>query len=102
MTDEQTIPQEEQDVNPGTSDADTTSPDVKGGTVSKGRGMAVKSIRFVAAQPNPLQSVTEVSAPLATLTTLGLVKQARHVDNTTGTVSQLVNVLVAAGLMAAK
>lgn len=102
MTDEQTITQEGQDVQPEAPDEDTALSDVVAETAPKRSNMAVKSIRFVDAQPNPLQSVAEVSAPRATLTAPGLVKQAQHVDNTTGTISQLVNVLVAAGIMASK
>ena len=39
--------------------------------------------------------------PAATTSALGGVKQAAHVDGSTGTVQQVVDVLVAAGIMAA-
>lgn len=64
--------------------------------------MTVKQIRFVETQADPLQHVAEISAVSATPTTPGLVKQAAHVDDTTGTISDLVAALVAAGIMAAK
>lgn len=64
--------------------------------------MTVKQIRFVEAKADPLKHVAEVSAASASPTTPGLVKQAAHVDETTGTVAELVNALVAAGIMAAK
>lgn len=64
--------------------------------------MTVKQIRFVEAQADPLKHVAEVSAAPATQTTPGLVKQAAHVDGTVGTITQLVDALVAAGIMAAE
>ena len=64
--------------------------------------MTVKQIRFVEATENPLKHVAEVSAASASPTTPGLVKQAAHVDTTTGTIGDLVDALVAAGIMAAK
>lgn len=64
--------------------------------------MTVKQIRFVEAQADPLKHVAEVSAAPASPTTPGLVKQAAHVDGTTGTIADLVDALVAAGIMAAK
>lgn len=64
--------------------------------------MTVKQIRFVESTNDPLKHVAEVSAASATTTTPGLVKQAAHVDGTTGTVADIVNALVAAGIMAAK
>lgn len=64
--------------------------------------MTVKQIRFVEAQANPLKHVAEVSAVSASPTTPGLVKQAAHVDEASGTVADLVDALVAAGIMAAK
>lgn len=64
--------------------------------------MTVKQIRFVEAQADPLKHVAEVTAASATPTTPGLVKQAAHVDGATGTVADVVDALVAAGLMAAK
>lgn len=64
--------------------------------------MTVKQIRFVEAQADPLKHVAEVTAASATPTTPGLVKQAAHVDGETGTVADVVDALVAAGLMAAK
>lgn len=62
--------------------------------------MTVKQIRFVEAQADPLKHVAEVSAESASPTKPGLVKQAAHVDGATGTVEQLVDALVAAGIMA--
>lgn len=64
--------------------------------------MTVKQIRFVEAQADPLKHTAEISAVPASPTTPGLVKQAAHVDGTTGTLSDLVDALVAAGIMAAK
>lgn len=64
--------------------------------------MTVKQIRFVEAQADPLKHVAEVSAASASPTTPGLVKQAAHVDGTAGTIADLVDALVAAGIMAAK
>lgn len=64
--------------------------------------MTVKQIRFVEAQADPLKHVAEVSAASATPTTPGLVKQAAHVDGTTGTIANIVDALVAAGIMAAE
>lgn len=64
--------------------------------------MTVKQIRFVEAQADPLKHTAEIAAASASPNTLGLVKQAAHVDGTTGTVEQLVDALVAAGIMAAE
>lgn len=64
--------------------------------------MTVKQIRFVEAKNDPLKHVAEVSATSATPTTPGLVKQAAHVDGTTGTIAEVVTALVAAGIMAAE
>lgn len=78
--------------------------------------MTVKQIRFVEAPLDTDRHVAEVAmfdvagAPVkpftqpgnATATKPGLVKQAAHVDETTGTVSDIVTALVAAGLMAAE
>lgn len=64
--------------------------------------MTVKQIRFVEAQPDPLKHVAEIAAATASPTTPGLVKQAAHVDSTTGTVADIVEALVTAGIMAAK
>lgn len=64
--------------------------------------MTVKQIRFVEAQADPLKHTAEIAAAPASPTTLGLVKQASHVDGTTGTVEDIVNALVTAGIMAAK
>lgn len=64
--------------------------------------MTVKQIRFVEAQADPLKHTAEVSAAAASPTTPGLVKQAAHVDGTTGTIADIVTALVAAGIMAAK
>lgn len=64
--------------------------------------MTVKQIRFVESQADPLKHVAEVTAPHATPTAPGLVKQAAHVDETTGTISDVVNALVKAGIMAAE
>lgn len=64
--------------------------------------MTVKQIRFVDTKADQLKHVAEVSAAPASPTTPGLVKQAAHVDETTGTIAQLVNALVKAGIMAAK
>lgn len=64
--------------------------------------MTVKQIRFVDAQADPMKHVAEVSAAPASPTTPGLVKQAAHVDGTTGTISDLVAALVTAGIMAAE
>ena len=64
--------------------------------------MTVKQIRFVEAQADPLKHVAEIAAASASLTTPGLVKQAAHVDKTTGDIAKLVDALVAAGIMAAE
>lgn len=64
--------------------------------------MTVKQIRFVEAQADPLKHVAEIAAAIASPTTPGLVKQAAHVDGTTGTIADLVDALVTAGIMAAK
>lgn len=78
--------------------------------------MTVKQIRFVEAPLDTNKHVAEVAmfdvdgAPVkpfkqpgnATQTTPGLVKQAAHVDGTTGTVADIVTALVTAGLMAAE
>lgn len=64
--------------------------------------MTVKQIRFVESKNDPLKHVAEVSAAAATPTTPGLVKQAKHVDETTGTTADIVAALVEAGIMAAK
>lgn len=64
--------------------------------------MTVKQIRFVEAQADPMKHVAEIAAAPATTTTPGLVKQAALVDGATGTVADLVDALVAAGIMAAK
>lgn len=78
--------------------------------------MTAKQIRFVEAPLNTDRHVAEVAmfdvagAPVkpftqpgnATSTTPGLVKQAAHVDGTTGTVSDVVTALIAAGIMAAE
>lgn len=64
--------------------------------------MTVKQIRFVEAQADPLKHTAEIAAASATPTTPGLVKQAAHVDGTDGTIADLVDALVAAGIMAAK
>lgn len=63
--------------------------------------MTVKQIRFVEAPADPLKHVAEVAAPHATSTSPGLMKQATHVDGTTGTIADLVDALVTAGIMAA-
>lgn len=76
--------------------------------------MTVKQIRFVEAPLAPNRHVAEVAmfdvdgTPVkpftqpgnATLTKPGLVKQAAHVDGTGGAVTDIVNALVEAGLMA--
>ncbi|UVM80016.1 MAG: hypothetical protein [Namikivirus ohi] len=76
--------------------------------------MTAKQIRFVEAPLDPNRHVAEVAlfdvagSPVkpftqpgnATPTKPGLVKQAAHVDGTSGTVAEIVNALVAAGLMA--
>lgn len=76
--------------------------------------MTAKQIRLVEAPLNSERHVAEVAmfdvdgAPVkpfkqpgnATTTNPGLVKQAAHVDGTTGTVSDIVTALVDAGLMA--
>lgn len=64
--------------------------------------MTVKQIRFVNAQADPLKHTAEIAAIPASPTTPGLVKQAAHVNEDTGTVADLVDALVAAGIMAAK
>lgn len=64
--------------------------------------MTVKQIRFVTAPADPLKHTAEITAVPASPTTPGLVRQAAHVDETTGTVFDLVTALVAAGIMAAK
>lgn len=64
--------------------------------------MTVKQIRFVETQADPMKHTAEIAAASATPTTPGLVKQAAHVDSTTGTIGNLVEALVAAGIMAAK
>lgn len=64
--------------------------------------MTVKQIRFVESTNDPLKHTAEVSAVHASPTTFGLVKQATHVDKTTGTIAGIVDALVAAGIMAAK
>lgn len=64
--------------------------------------MTVKQIRFVETKAEPMKHVAEVSAAPASPTTPGLVKQATHVDETAGTIADLVAALVAAGIMAAK
>lgn len=64
--------------------------------------MTVKQIRFVEAQADPMKHTAEIAAASATPTTPGLVKQAAHVDGTTGTIGDLVEALVAAGIMAAE
>lgn len=64
--------------------------------------MTVKQIRFVEAQADPMKHTAEIAAASATPTTPGLVKQAAHVDGTTGTIGDLVKALVAAGIMAAE
>lgn len=64
--------------------------------------MTVKQIRFVEAQADPLKHTAEIAAAPASPTTPGLVKQAAHVDGADGTIAQLVDALVAAGIMAAK
>lgn len=76
--------------------------------------MTAKQIRFVEAPLNPAQHVAEIAmfdgdgAPVkpfvqpgnATTAKPGLVKQAAHVDETTGTVADIVTALVTAGIMA--
>lgn len=76
--------------------------------------MTAKQIRFVEAPLDPNRHVAEVAmfnaegTPVkpftqpgnATPTEPGLVKQAEHVDETTGTVADIVTALVTAGLMA--
>lgn len=76
--------------------------------------MTAKQIRFVEAPLDTNRHVAEVAMfdvdgtpvkpftqPLnATLTKPGLVKQAEHVDSTDGTVADIVNALVTAGIMA--
>lgn len=73
--------------------------------------MTAKQIRFVEAPLNSERHVAEVAVfdvdgnPVsptgkATTTKPGLVKQAQHVDGTTGTVADIVTALVAAGIMA--
>lgn len=64
--------------------------------------MTVKQIRFVESKNDPLKHTAEVSAVHASPTTPGLVKQAAHVDKTNGTIGDLVEALVTAGIMAAK
>lgn len=64
--------------------------------------MTVKQIRFVESKNDPLKHTAEVSAVHASPTTPGLVKQAAHVDKTTGRVSDVIDALIAAGLMAAE
>lgn len=76
--------------------------------------MTAKQIRFVEAPLDPDRHVAEVAmfdahdAPVkpptqpgnATTAKPGLVRQAAHVDGTTGTVADVVNALVTAGIMA--
>ena len=76
--------------------------------------MTAKQIRFVQAPLDTNRHVAEVAmfdgngTPVkpftqpgsATPTKSGLVKQAAHVDGTTGTVEDIVAALVAAGIMA--
>lgn len=76
--------------------------------------MTAKQIRFVEAPLDTDRHIAEVAmfdvdgAPVkpfvqpgnATPTTPGLVKQAAHVDGTTGTVSDIVTALITAGIMA--
>lgn len=76
--------------------------------------MTAKQIRFVEAPLDTNKHVAEVAMfdvngnPVkpftqpgnATTTKPGLVKQAAHVDGGTGTVSDIITALVAAGLMA--
>lgn len=64
--------------------------------------MTVKQIRFVETQADPLRHTAEIAAVSASPTAPGLVKQAAHVDGTTGTIADLVDALVAAGIMAAE
>lgn len=64
--------------------------------------MTVKQIRFVEAKADPSKHVAEISAAPASPTVPGLVKQAAYVDPATGTVADIVNALVKAGIMAAK
>lgn len=64
--------------------------------------MTVKQIRFVEPTDDPLKHVAYVTASSATASTPGLVKQAAHVDKATGTIADLVDALVAAGIMAAE
>ena len=64
--------------------------------------MTVKQIRFVESTNDPLKHVAEVSAASASPDTPGLVKQATHVNGTTGTVTDIVDALVKAGIMAAE
>lgn len=64
--------------------------------------MTVKQIRFVEAQADPLKHTAEIAAVPASPTTPGLVKQATHVDGDTGTITDIVDALVKAGIMAAK
>lgn len=64
--------------------------------------MTVKQIRFVEAEADPLRHTAEIAAVPASPTTPGLVKQAAHVDETAGTIADLVGALVAAGIMAAE
>lgn len=64
--------------------------------------MTVKQIHFVEAQADPLKHTAEIAATPASPTTPGLVKQAAHVDGTTGTIADIVDALVKAGIMAAK
>lgn len=76
--------------------------------------MTAKQIRFVEAPLDPNRHVAEVAMfniaganikPFdppsnATTTSPGLVKQAAHVDGSTGTVEEIVTALVEAGIMA--
>lgn len=50
----------------------------------------------------PTSGANNYVLPAANTTTIGGVKQAAHVDGTSGTVQQIVDSLVAAGIMAAE
>lgn len=62
--------------------------------------MTVKQIRFVEAPLDPTQHVAEVAMFDVNGAPVKPFKQAAHVDGTTGTVAEIVNALVKAGLMA--
>lgn len=64
-------------------------------------GQHIEQVALVDDSGKVIQGGGSYELPAATTSTLGGVKQAAHVDGASGTVQNIVDALVAAGIMAA-